>query len=234
MLAKLKQRTATQSSLIRRSRTQRGQQIVITTSNVGRCVAGISADNAAADPPAGRAEGEAARSANGRAGRGLGWNTAEILALCSSDLNVDRDSVFGAGIKRAERARRLLAEFKRSHNIPEWVISIASSADKSDSNDSRRWLGRTAAACLSQWEEGTNQCSDFHQIMTGVKEKPWTGSPEEEDFFRAVPAIRNRSCKDFSLYSVLRSASYSVGKSFLFVNAYHILVAQNVLPPGPV
>jgi hypothetical protein len=84
ILAKLKQGTATQSLLIRRSRTQRVQQIVITISNEGRGVAGTPADNAAADPPAGRAESEAAPSASERAGRGLGWNTAELLALCSS------------------------------------------------------------------------------------------------------------------------------------------------------
>jgi hypothetical protein len=150
ILAKLKQRKATQSSLIRRSRTQRVQQIVITMSNVSRGVAGTPADNAAAYPPAGRAESEAAPSANERAGRGLGWNTAELLALCSSGLTVDRDSVRGAGMKEAERARRLQAELKSSPNIPESVIAIVTSADNGDSNDSRRWLGRTAAACLSQ------------------------------------------------------------------------------------
>jgi hypothetical protein len=63
--------------------------------------------------------------------------------------------------------------------------------------------------------------------MTRVKAKPWTGSPEDEDFVRAVTAIRNRSC-DFSyLYSVLRSASYPVGMTFPFVDAYHFIVAQN-------
>jgi hypothetical protein len=107
-------------------------------SNEGRDVAGTSADNAAADPPAEHAAGEAASSANERAGRGLGWNTAEPLALCSSGLTVDRDSVCGAGMKKAERARRLLAEFKRSPKIPESVIAIVSSADDGDSNDSRR------------------------------------------------------------------------------------------------
>jgi hypothetical protein len=113
-------------------------------------VAGTAADNAAADPPPGRAESEAAPSPNEKAGRGLGWNTAELLALCSSGLTVDRDSVRGAGMKKAERARRLLAEFKRSPNRPESVITIVISADNGDSNDSRRWVGRTAAACLSQ------------------------------------------------------------------------------------
>jgi hypothetical protein len=106
-------------------------------SNVGRDVAGTSEDNAAADPPGERAEGEAAPSANERAGRGLSWSTAELLALCSSGLTVDRDIVSGAGMKKAERARRLLAEFKRSPNIPESVITIVISADNDDSNDSR-------------------------------------------------------------------------------------------------
>jgi hypothetical protein len=87
-------------------------------------------------------------------------------------------------MKKAERARRLLAEYNRSQYIPESVITIDSSADIGDSNDSGRWLGRTAAACLSQWEKVASQCSDFHQIMTRVKAKPWTGSPEEEDFVR--------------------------------------------------
>jgi hypothetical protein len=83
-------------------------------SNVGQDVAGTSADNAAADPRAERAEGEAAPSVNEKAERGLEWNTSELLALCSSGLTVDRDSVRGADMKKAERARRLLAEFKRS------------------------------------------------------------------------------------------------------------------------
>jgi hypothetical protein len=76
--------------------------------------------------------------------------------------------------------------------------------------------------------EITSQCSDFHQIMTRVKAEPWTGSPEEEDFVRAVTTIRNRSCEFSNLYGVLRSASYPVGKTFPFVDAYHFLVAQNL------
>jgi hypothetical protein len=107
-------------------------------SNEGRDVAGTSADNAAADPPAERAEGEAAPSADGRAGRELRWNTAELLALCSSGLTVDRDSVHGAGMTKAEHARRLLAKFKRFPNIPESVTAIVSSANNSDSNYSGR------------------------------------------------------------------------------------------------
>jgi hypothetical protein len=39
-------------------------------------------------------------------------------------LTADRDSVRGAGMKRAERARKLLAEFKCSPNVPESVIKI--------------------------------------------------------------------------------------------------------------
>jgi hypothetical protein len=70
--------------------------------------------------------------------------------------------------------------------MPESVITIVSSADNGDSHDSRRWLGRTAAACLSQWEKVTSQCSDFHQIVTRVKAKPWTGFPEGEDFVCAA------------------------------------------------
>jgi hypothetical protein len=89
-------------------------------------------------------------------------------------------------MKKAERARRLLAEFKRFPNIPESVIAIVSSADNGDSNDSRRWVGRAAAACLSQWEKVTSQCSDIPQIMTRVKAKLWTGSIEDEEFVRAV------------------------------------------------
>jgi hypothetical protein len=56
---------------------------------------------------------------------------------------------------------------------------------------------------------------------------PWTGSLEVEDFVRAVAAIRNRSCEFSNLCSVLRSASYPVGKTFSLVDAYHFLVAQN-------
>jgi hypothetical protein len=132
-------------------------------------------------------------------------------------------------MKKAERARKLLAEFKRLPNIPESVIAIVSSADNGDSNDSRRWVGRTAAACLSQWEKVTSQCSGFHQIMTRVKTKACTGSPEDEDFVRAVTAIRNRSCEVSNLYSVLRSTSYPGGKTFSIVDAYHFLVAQNYI-----
>jgi hypothetical protein len=69
--------------------------------------------------------------------------------------------------------------------------------------------------------------------MTRVKAKPWTGSLEEEDFVRAVTAIRNRSCEVSNLYSVLRSASYPVGKMFSFVDEYHFLVAQNYFVAKP-
>jgi hypothetical protein len=202
-------------------------------SNVGQDVAGTSADNAAADPPAERAECGTAPSANERAGRGLGWSTAELLALCSSGLTVDRDSVRGAGKKKAERASRMQAEFKRSPNTPESVIAIVSSADNGDSNDSSRWFGRTAAACLSQREKVTSQCSDFHRIMSRVKAKPWTGSPDDEDLVRAVTAIRNRSCEVTNLCSILRSASYPAGKTFSFVDAHHFLVAQNYFVAKP-
>jgi hypothetical protein len=63
--------------------------------------------------------------------------------------------------------------------------------------------------------------------MTRVKAKPWPDSPEEEDFVRAGTAIRNRSCEFSNLDSVLGSASYPVGKTFPFVDAFHFLVAQN-------
>jgi hypothetical protein len=142
-------------------------------------------------------------------------------------LTADYDSVRGAGMKMAESARRLLAEFKRSPNIPDSVITVVSSADNGDSNDLRRWLGRTAAAYLSQWEKFTSQGSYFHQIMTRVKANPWTGSPEEIDFVRAVTAIRKRSCEFSNLYRVLRRASYDVGKTSLFVDANHIRAAQH-------
>jgi hypothetical protein len=69
--------------------------------------------------------------------------------------------------------------------------------------------------------------------MTRVKATPWTGSPEDEDYFRAVTAIRNRSCEVSNPYSVLRSASYSVGKTFSFVDAYHLLFAQNYFVAKP-
>jgi hypothetical protein len=72
-----------------------------------------------------------------------------------------------------------------------------------------------------------SQCSDFHQIMTKVKAKPWTGLPEEEYFVREITAIHNRLCGFSNLYSFLRSARYPVGKTFPFVDAYHFLVAQN-------
>jgi multimeric flavodoxin WrbA len=122
-------------------------------------------------------------------------------------------------MKKAERARRLLAEFKRSHNLPGSVKAIVSSADNGDSNNSRRWVIQTAAAFLLQLEKVASQCSDFHQIMTRAKAKPWTGSPEDEAFVRAVTAIRNRSREVSNLYRVLRSASYPVGKTFSFVDA---------------
>jgi hypothetical protein len=117
--------------------------------------------------------------------------------------------------------------------MPESVIAIIRSADNGDSNDSSRWLGRTAATCLSQWEKGTSQCSGFHQIMTRVKAMPWTGSPDDDDFVRAVTAIRNCSCEVSNHYSVLRSASYPVGKTFPFVDAYHFLVAQKYFVAKP-
>jgi hypothetical protein len=74
-------------------------------SNVGQDMADTSADKAAADPPAERADGEAAPSANDRAGSGLGLITAERLDLCSGGLTADWDSVRGAGMKKAERAQ---------------------------------------------------------------------------------------------------------------------------------
>jgi hypothetical protein len=62
--------------------------------------------------------------------------------------------------------------------------------------------------------------------MTRVKAKPWTGSLQEEGFVRAVTAIRNRSCEVSNLYSVLRSASYPVGKTFSFVDAFTIFLSH--------
>jgi hypothetical protein len=86
---------------------------------------------------------------------------------------------------------------------------------------------------LPQWEKVTSYGSDFHQIMTRVKAKPWTGSPEEEDFVRAVTAIRNRSCEFNNHQRVLHTASYPIGKTFPFVDAYHFLVAQNYFVAKP-
>jgi hypothetical protein len=72
-----------------------------------------------------------------------------------------------------------------------------------------------------------------HNAVSHIKVKPRTGSPQEEDFVRAVTAIRNRSCEFSNLCSVLRSASYPVGKTIPFVDAYHFLVAQNYFVHKP-
>jgi hypothetical protein len=71
------------------------------------------------------------------------------------------------------------------------------------------------------------------RVKAKVKAKPWTGFLEDEDFVRAVTAIRNRSCEVSNLYSVLHSASYPVGKTFSFVDAHHFLVAQNYFVAKP-
>jgi hypothetical protein len=73
----------------------------------------------------------------------------------------------------------------------------------------------------------TSQFNDFHQFLKRVKSKHWTGFPQEDDFIRAATALRNGTCEFSNIYHVLRSASYPLGKKFIFVAEYQFLAANN-------
>jgi hypothetical protein len=201
-----------------------------STSATGQRVAAAAPDYAAAQGAAilaGRLENDAPVTGNERAGRGLGWNTDELLALCSSGLFVDRDNVRGSGMRKTERTSRIAAEFKRSSNMPEPVLIFICSSEDGSLRDPRRWTRRSTKVCFSQREKLTSQCNDFHQFLKRVKSKHWTGSPQGDDFIRATTALRNGTREFSNLYHVLRSASYPPGKKFIFVAEYQFLAANN-------
>jgi hypothetical protein len=77
----------------------------------------------------------------GSAGKGLGWNQAEILAVARAASVVFQSPIIAANQNTSMLERRLLAEFLRDESCP----SIAECTRDDKSNlDSRRWHGRTA------------------------------------------------------------------------------------------
>jgi hypothetical protein len=52
-----------------------------------------------------------------RRGKGLGWSDDENLALCRAAAGVSQDTVRGAGMRQAQYARRIMAEFIRTLHV---------------------------------------------------------------------------------------------------------------------
>jgi hypothetical protein len=81
----------------------------------------------------------------GSAGKGLGWNQTELLALARAAPVVLQSPTIGANQNASDLGRRILAEFLLYESCP----SVTECTRSKKSNlDLRRWHGRSALATL--------------------------------------------------------------------------------------
>ena len=89
------------------------------------------------------AEPQRAGNSNRKArGKGLSWNSEELVALCKAEVEVGGSALYGAGMKQAVYWRRLQAAFIRAK--PDGACVLHGTGC---SQDVRRWSGRSAESC---------------------------------------------------------------------------------------
>jgi hypothetical protein len=162
------------------------------------------------------ASGSAVR--RGRAGRGLGWNEAECLALCHAASVVCQSPILGAEMRQAELGRRLRAEFLRDPGRPP---DSGTQTGTGGDLDIRRWEGRLAGACLKQYQKIKAECCGFYAASKRIEAMELTGSPGEEQLSRCALAIYNCGSKLIShVYDIINNPNYIIGKEFPYQLCY--------------
>jgi hypothetical protein len=183
------------------------------------------------------AETTAAVAGAGSAGRGLGWNQAELLAVARAAPAVLQNPTIGANQNATELRRRLFTEFLRDEccpNVPECTRS-----DKSNL-DSRRWHGRSALATLQCWTKRIKApCVRLHAVCRRIQVAELTGGPYPNDsMHRLATAIFNskdgESSQLFShAYDIIRNEHYVIGPLLPVPSAYDLLTKKtNLLSDG--
>jgi hypothetical protein len=169
----------------------------------------------------------------GSAGKGLGWNQTELLAVARAAPVVLQSSTIGANQNTSMLARRLLAEFLRDECCP----SVAECVRNDKSNlDSRRWHGRSALATWKCWTSKIKApCVRLHAVNRRIHVAELTGGPySDESMRRLATAIYNSKDGDGThllahAYDILRNEHYVVGPAFPVPSAYDFLSKKTSL-----
>jgi hypothetical protein len=183
------------------------------------------------------AEKTAAVAGAGSAGKGLGWNQEELLAVARAAPVVLQSPTIGANQNATELGRRIFAEFLRDECCPN--VAECTRSDKSNL-DSRRWHGRSALATLQCWTKRIKApCVRLHAVYRRIQIAELTGGPySDESMHRLATAIFNskdgESSQLFShAYDIIRNEHYVIGPPFPVPSAYEFLAKKtNLLADG--
>jgi hypothetical protein len=152
---------------------------------------------------------DSAEAQRGR-GKGLGWSDDENLALCRAAAGVSQDTVRGAGMRQAQYARRIRAEFIRDTLRP---VKTCPQDGTGGALDRRRWDGRTGVSCGKQWTKIEAACLNFHACGERIRRMEITWAPTKEDIARCALALYNLGAGvTLRLYDVIRPKSYPVDR----------------------
>lgn len=159
-------------------------------------------------------------------GKGLSWEDLENIALARSAAAVSSDPATGSGMTSAEMGRRIRSHFLNDKSRP---TDACSTRDKGPL-DSRRWDGRSAAACHKQWDNLRRECTKFKGCMQRVKNMKLTGNPTEEDLFRCASLLFSDGGKSVShLYDCIRNPAYHISKPFKHEGTFYFLDTHSSL-----
>lgn len=170
---------------------------------------------------------EETTSRKGRAGKGLGWCSEELLALAKGVYIASTCPVKGSGMKSIVFATEIRKRFLEDTSRPEDACTAGRSGGPLDQ---RRWDGRSSDSCLKQWSKMKKECSAFHAAVKRVEALDLTGSPSENDLYRCAVGLYNLGGKVMShLYDIIRNPDYVIGKAFPFPDVYRFLDSRTTM-----
>lgn len=159
-------------------------------------------------------------------GKGLSWEERENIALARSAAAVCSDPATGSGMTSAEMGRRIRSHLLNDKARPD---DACTTRDKG-LLDSRRWDGRSAAACHKQWDNLRRECTRFKGSLQRVKNMQLTGNPTDDDLFRCASLLFSDGSKAVShLYDCIRNPDYHISKPFKHAKTFLFLDSHSTL-----
>lgn len=161
-------------------------------------------------------------------GAGKGWSPEETLTACRAYVGASEDPLSGSGKKKELFQRQV------QH------IYVGFMVDVKKRNAQMNYGERTGDAIVQRHRKARCECIKFEGIICSMKAKKPTGSPTEEDFFRAATAVYNGEALISNMYTFLRDASVPIGPMFPFLDCLHffrsteawsLVIASKTPPP---
>lgn len=161
-------------------------------------------------------------------GKGLGWNSTEIIALTRAAANIIEGSTGNSNLTLAQFGSHLRAAFIKDELRP---LQARSGGRDGGALDMRRWDGRSIPACLKRWGKIKELCTRFHAAVDKVRCTDFANGPlTEHEIERCATLIYNDGNPSVDmLHDVLRQPNYPVGKQFPFLEAFRFMLHNTSL-----